>query len=118
GGDPVATSADIREAARLALPHRRRRGPFDDPGLDQAQLDDAFDPPDETDPPPEGGGGGQPADSPDRDAARPRQQDGSAPGDRPSPAGPRTAAAPGAAFAIRHLQTAGLRSGTGRPPPP
>jgi magnesium chelatase subunit D len=111
-GEPVVTGADIREAARLALPHRRRRGPFDDPGLDQAQLDDAFGPPDETDPPPEGGGG-QPAGGPGPDAARPRQQHGSAPADRPSPAGPRTAAAPGAAFAIRHLQAAGLGSGSG-----
>ena len=29
------------EAAELALPHRRRRDPFDDPGLDPQQLDDA-----------------------------------------------------------------------------
>jgi magnesium chelatase subunit D len=30
---------DIRAAARLALPHRRRRNPFDAPGLDEALLD-------------------------------------------------------------------------------
>ena len=30
---------DIRAAARLALPHRRRRKPFDAPGLDEALLD-------------------------------------------------------------------------------
>jgi magnesium chelatase subunit D len=34
---------DIRAAARLALPHRRRRNPFDAPGLDEQQLDDALD---------------------------------------------------------------------------
>ncbi|MHB0927566.1 MAG: VWA domain-containing protein [Candidatus Nanopelagicales bacterium] len=33
------TRADIRVAARLALPHRRRRNPFDAPGLDEALLD-------------------------------------------------------------------------------
>ncbi len=33
------TRADIRAAARLALPHRRRRNPFDAPGLDEALLD-------------------------------------------------------------------------------
>ena len=54
---------DIRVAAELALPHRRRRDPFDDPGLDRDQLDDALaqagaDPEPEPDPP----GGGQPAD--------------------------------------------------------
>ncbi|MGW1177883.1 putative cobaltochelatase [Kitasatospora sp. NPDC002543] len=30
---------DVRKAARLALPHRRRRNPFDAPGLDEEQLD-------------------------------------------------------------------------------
>lgn len=30
---------DVRKAARLALPHRRRRNPFDAPGLDEEQLE-------------------------------------------------------------------------------
>lgn len=38
GRDEV-TRADIRRAALLALPHRRRRNPFDAPGLDQELLD-------------------------------------------------------------------------------
>ncbi len=38
-GRPSVTRADIRVAARLALPHRRRRNPFDAPGLDEALLD-------------------------------------------------------------------------------
>ncbi len=33
------TKADIRRAALLALPHRRRRNPFDAPGLDEDLLD-------------------------------------------------------------------------------
>ncbi|WP_134742323.1 VWA domain-containing protein [Nocardioides sp. 503] len=33
------TRADIRAAARLSLPHRRRRNPFDAPGLDEELLD-------------------------------------------------------------------------------
>src|SRR6195952_2267284 len=33
---------DVRVAAELALPHRRRRDPFDDPGLDPDQLDEAM----------------------------------------------------------------------------
>jgi len=33
---------DIRVAAELALPHRRRRDPFDDPGIDPDQLDEAM----------------------------------------------------------------------------
>src|SRR5262249_49747237 len=38
GRDDV-TRADIRRAAVLALPHRRRRKPFDAPGLDEDLLD-------------------------------------------------------------------------------
>ena len=34
------TTEDIRAAARLALPHRRRRNPFDAPGLDDQLLDE------------------------------------------------------------------------------
>ena len=33
---------DVRQAARLALPHRRRRDPFDVPGLDEQALDEAL----------------------------------------------------------------------------
>ena len=33
---------DVRVAARLALPHRRRRDPFDEPGMDPGALDEAL----------------------------------------------------------------------------
>jgi len=41
-GATSVTDEDIRVAAELALPHRRRRDPFDDPGIDPAQLDEAL----------------------------------------------------------------------------
>lgn len=41
-GRDVVTEEDVRAAARLALPHRRRRDPFDAPGLDEQALDDAL----------------------------------------------------------------------------
>ena len=41
-GSHTVGEEDIRVAAELALPHRRRRDPFDDPGLDPQQLDDAM----------------------------------------------------------------------------
>ena len=44
------TTSDIRAAARLALPHRRRRNPFDAPGLDEDLLDQLLD--EEPDPEP------------------------------------------------------------------
>ncbi|MCG8656680.1 VWA domain-containing protein [Yimella sp. NH-Cas1] len=49
GRDEV-TKDDIRVAARLALPHRRRRNPFDAPGLDEELLDRLLD----EDPDPDG----------------------------------------------------------------
>ena len=62
-GLDAVTEDEVRDAARLALPHRRRRDPFDAPGLDDEQLDRALDdarqqareqpdktPPDETPP--------------------------------------------------------------------
>jgi magnesium chelatase subunit D len=63
GADAVAEE-DIRVAAELALPHRRRRDPFDDPGLDHDQLDEAMaqagesadEPEPDPDPDPQGGG--------------------------------------------------------------
>ncbi|MEV0333670.1 VWA domain-containing protein [Nocardia sp. NPDC050717] len=41
GADRV-TEDDVRVAAELALPHRRRRDPFDEPGISEEQLDDAM----------------------------------------------------------------------------
>jgi magnesium chelatase subunit D len=41
-GRDLVTEEDIRTAARLALPHRRRRDPFDAPDLDDQALDDAL----------------------------------------------------------------------------
>ncbi|NDL60294.1 magnesium chelatase subunit D family protein [Phytoactinopolyspora mesophila] len=41
-GRTVVETEDVRAAARLALPHRRRRNPFDAPGIDDEQLDQAL----------------------------------------------------------------------------
>ncbi|WP_236789012.1 magnesium chelatase subunit D family protein [Amycolatopsis sp. GM8] len=41
-GRTDVSTEDIRVAARLALPHRRRRNPFDAPGIDEEQLDQAL----------------------------------------------------------------------------
>ena len=64
-GATAVTREDVRAAARLALPHRRRRNPFDAPGLDEQQLDDALGqteggPDDEPDPQPPGPDGTPP----------------------------------------------------------
>ncbi|GAB3477819.1 putative cobaltochelatase [Nocardiopsis coralliicola] len=76
-GRGAVTRADIRRAALLALPHRRRRAPFDAPGLDEELLDRILgDDEPEPDPP-------QPEPEPDRpdggpdDSAPPEAPEGS-----------------------------------------
>ncbi|MGY0023068.1 putative cobaltochelatase [Streptomyces sp. cg35] len=76
-GRTEVLAQDVRQAALLALPHRRRRNPFDAPGLDEDKLDetlDEFGPDDEgpgpdgpDDPGPGGGGGVPPQDGPEPD---------------------------------------------------
>ncbi len=41
-GATTVAEDDIQVAAELALPHRRRRDPFDDPGLDPERLEEAM----------------------------------------------------------------------------
>jgi magnesium chelatase subunit D len=60
-GDDAVGEDHVRRAARLALAHRRRRGPLEAPGLDDAELEQAMDEArgDDPDPePPSGDGGG------------------------------------------------------------
>jgi len=53
---------DLRAAAKLALPHRRRRNPFDAPGLDDSELDELLPPDTQPEPDPDGPGGGHDTD--------------------------------------------------------
>ncbi|MEO7260188.1 MAG: magnesium chelatase subunit D family protein [Jatrophihabitantaceae bacterium] len=60
-GRTTVTEDDVRAAALLALPHRRRRNPFDQPGLDTDALDEALErardaEPEPPEPDPDGGG--------------------------------------------------------------
>ena len=109
---------DVRVAARLALPHRQRRGPFDDPGADAAKLDEALGPdaPEDRDgdgPDNDGGGGGSP--DPGEDGSGPPPQSRAQDTERreepaaPAPAG--VSAPPGTAFQVRRLAASGLGSG-------
>jgi len=57
-GRTVVEVEDVRAAAKLALPHRKRRNPFDAPGLDDDQLEQAIKdstPPEDPDDDPDGG---------------------------------------------------------------
>jgi magnesium chelatase subunit D len=105
GASSVAEQ-DIRVAAELALPHRRRRDPFDDPGIDRDQLDAALaqaageDPQPEPDPDPPGGG---------ETASDPGAQSNSRPAAKPQP--PKPSAPPSRTFRTRALTVPGVGAG-------
>ncbi|OBF22542.1 VWA domain-containing protein [Mycobacterium sp. ACS4331] len=101
---------DIRVAAELALPHRRRRDPFDDPGLDPAALDEILgdedtdpetDPDPNPDPDPSGGGTPPPAET----------ESGGQSSGSPAPAPAQQSAAPTPTFRTRTLRVPGVGEG-------
>jgi len=111
GADTVGEE-DIRVAAELALPHRRRRDPFDDPGIDPGDLDEALSATadegslsasadDESEPDPDPPGGGQSADG--TAETTPRQPNSSS-STRPS-------APPAPEFRTRALKVPGVGDG-------
>ncbi|MFF5102257.1 putative cobaltochelatase [Streptomyces sp. NPDC000134] len=113
---------DVRQAALLALPHRRRRNPFDAPGLDEDKLDETLEesggPDDDPDPDPDGpgGGGGQPpsdgpAEGPEGGdaAARPEAGEGGEP--QPSGAGEQPAVRAAEPFRTKVLSVPGVGEG-------
>ena len=118
---------DVRQAALLALPHRRRRNPFDAPGLDEDKLDETLEEFGNDDDPgpdgpggPDGGGGPPPQDGPDdsggdgteSSAEVPAQAEPSEDGRAPSPGtgeqAPVRAAEP---FRTKMLSVPGLGEG-------
>jgi magnesium chelatase subunit D len=103
GADAVDES-DVEVAARLALPHRRRRDPFDEPGIDEEQLQQALrEAAERTD--------GRPPDD---------EPDGPGPGGEPAPqsavdgdgSAPARASTPDRPFRARLLELNGLDDGT------
>jgi magnesium chelatase subunit D len=141
GRDEV-TAVDVRAAARLALPHRRRRQPFDAPQLDEEELDRALagageDPGDDPGPEDDGPGGGGPEGTPGEDAPPPREsaergpaqgpvapepgqpqpgqpQPGQPQPGQPQPGGAaaRPPAGPGPVFRVKRLEVPGVGAGT------
>ncbi|MGW1817605.1 putative cobaltochelatase [Streptomyces sp. NPDC002125] len=128
GRDEVVAD-DVRQAALLALPHRRRRNPFDAPGLDEDKLDealqDAADERGDDDPDPDGPGGGVPPQGGGPDAGGPEGAGPDTPdapghtetgsGDTPAPppggAGERQPVRSGEPFRTKVLSVPGLGEG-------
>ena len=103
-GCDTVSEQDIRVAAELALPHRRRRDPFDDPGIDPGQLDaalaEAAGPPDDPEPDPEPPGGGQSTNDAEHQNDSPLPKTHAKPSDTPS-----------ATFRTRALTVPGVGAG-------
>ncbi|MFC4561293.1 putative cobaltochelatase [Nocardiopsis mangrovi] len=93
-GRAEVSADDVRDAARLALPHRRRRDPFDAPGLDEDRLRQALDQARDDDPEPPDGGSGGPDGAPDRGPDGPAGTEDSGPGSG-EPSGAEPAGGPG-----------------------
>ncbi|KDN80114.1 magnesium chelatase [Streptomyces olindensis] len=113
---------DVRQAALLALPHRRRRNPFDAPGLDEDKLDETleeFGGSEDDDPDPDpgpdgpGGGGGQPdpGEGPEGGdtGARPEAGEGGQP--QPSGGGEQSAVRASEPFRAKVLSVPGIGEG-------
>jgi magnesium chelatase subunit D len=133
-GRDVVNTEDVRVAARFALPHRRRRDPFDAPGIDDELLEQALedsapqepDDPDDSGPAgggpdgagpdsggpdgggPEGGGPGSGAPDPTTDSA------GSAPQSAGSNSAPEGADQPGQADQPNQASQPGQANGPGK----
>ncbi|SHV34777.1 protoporphyrin IX magnesium-chelatase [Mycobacteroides abscessus subsp. abscessus] len=109
-GASAVDAEDVRVAAELALPHRRRRDPFDDPGLDPQQLDDAMAQAEaesqsasEPEPDPDPPGGGISAEGSEEAAP---QGNSAGPGSASRPSAP-----PSATFRTRALVVPGVGEG-------
>lgn len=120
-GSQTVQEEDIRVAAELALPHRRRRDPFDDPGLDPERLDEALSQTEESpedpepDPEPPGGGGSDaPVDSPAPQGDSPSNGQSGESSEAPARNGApptRTSAPPSATFRTKALVVPGVGEG-------
>ncbi|MBY6540926.1 VWA domain-containing protein [Rhodococcus sp. BP-349] len=122
-GGTTVTEDDVRVAVELALPHRRRRDPFDAPGLADGELDDAMSQADEDvrrsepepDPDPDPDGGGAPDPGAEDGAPEPSSSDDAPSADEPPPppstGGSSGTAASGDGFDARLLQIDGVGDG-------
>src|SRR5262245_96363 len=103
-GRTQVSEDDIRRVAQLVLPHRRRRQPFDQPVVDEQQLEESL----ERHRPPQGG---NPPPPPPTSTGDPEDQTTHSPDDhdRPNPTGPAPEdkqASIGQPFAVRPLESA------------
>ncbi|MBE8516358.1 putative cobaltochelatase [Amycolatopsis sp. H6(2020)] len=107
GRDEVTTE-DVRVAARLALPHRRRRNPFDAPGISEEQLEQALEDA-QPDPGPEDDGPGS-GSAPSRDET-PRGSENAPQGEPEQSGGRQKTVGAGETFKARVFRVKGMGEG-------
>ncbi|MEJ7840820.1 MAG: putative cobaltochelatase [Rubrobacter sp.] len=78
---------DVKRAALLALSHRRRRGPFEQPGVDPQEIEDALSGPEPPDDDPGGGAPGESGNGPEGEL--PQEPRGSEPSESRTGSGER-----------------------------
>ncbi|KKD08455.1 putative cobaltochelatase [Streptomyces sp. WM6386] len=121
-GRTEVLAEDVRQAALLALPHRRRRNPFDAPGLDEDKLDETLEEfsgegegDEDPDPDGPGGGGGQPPSEGSQDdggsGAQPEAGEGGEPQAGGAGAGEQSAVRAAEPFRTKVLSVPGLGDG-------
>lgn len=105
-GARVVDAEDVRVAVELALPHRRRRNPFDESGLSDQELSDAMSAGDDAagdeEPPPDGGPDGPGGETPESETPESKTSESetsantntSAPADQPIGGPPENTPAP------------------------
>ncbi|GHF21204.1 magnesium chelatase [Amycolatopsis deserti] len=109
-GRTEVSTEDIRVAARLALPHRRRRNPFDAPGIDEEQLEQALrdaEPPEDPGPPDDDG----PGSGSDAPAETPQGQQNDSGGEPGGGGGEQQSVGAGKPYRARMFSVAGLGEG-------
>ncbi|WP_410603936.1 putative cobaltochelatase [Amycolatopsis sp. lyj-90] len=111
-GRTEVTTEDVRVAARLALPHRRRRNPFDAPGISEEQLEQALQDAQPEDPGPEddGPGSGTPPEGGET-SGPPPSEGGQEPSGGGKSGGDQKPVGAGEAFRARRFEVKGTGEG-------
>ncbi|MGK4596421.1 putative cobaltochelatase [Amycolatopsis sp. w19] len=109
-GRTEVTTDDVRVAARLALPHRRRRNPFDAPGISEEQLEQALQDAEPEGPGPDDDGPGSGA-PPEGGEAPPSEGGGQEPSGGGKSGGDQKPVGAGEAFRARRFEVKGTGEG-------
>ncbi|KFU79714.1 putative cobaltochelatase [Amycolatopsis lurida] len=110
-GRTEVTTDDVRVAARLALPHRRRRNPFDAPGISEEQLEQALQDAEPEGPGPDDDGGPGSGAPPEGGEAPPSDGGGQEPSGGGKSGGDQKPVGAGEAFRARRFEVKGTGEG-------